>query len=583
LSKDATDPPPPPSDSAGPLAWGVLALALLPAILAVAGVRHFATQDGPAHLYNAHVLQQALVLGADSPFASIYEVRWRPLPNWGGHAVLLGLLAAGVPPFVADKLLTGLTLVAVAAGVLWLRGRVAGTGGGVAAALWAALVGMNAAWLFGFAAFLLGVALLAVTLGVWWNGRHDLRPRRIAALAALLVLGYFAHLVSLGLTAVGLVVLCAVEPGPGALRRALGTLAAMLPLAPLGLLYRRLMRDGGGITPLWMHLRDLGSLAHWKAQLGWVDPISLASKTAAPFVERSHPALASLAPALWAALALGLLVGPSAWRVARSPFAAWRASPRRGWVVLAGLFALGGLLGPDTLGPRHGNYLAMRVLLVGLVAIAPALPLAGAWGRRAGRLGVGALGVAVAIQGAFVADYARRSDRLVGAMRAVAPEVGRGQRVGTLLLDLRQRFRANPLLHADNTLGVGTGNILWSNYETAHYYFPVGVRPGVSHPPAEDFERVSILDAPQARSERAALWAGLLARHAPEIDVLLVGGDDPEGLDPITDQYFEPVARRGAFRVLKRREAPGRVVMPSRPDGPIRPPPALWGRIGERG
>jgi hypothetical protein len=535
---------------AGPRAWSALALVLLAAVAAVGGVRHFATQDGPAHLYNAHILQQSLALGARSPFDAAYEVRWRPLPNWGGHGVLLGMLAAGVPPAVADKLLTALTLVAVASAVLWLRGRVAGGQGGAAPALWAALVGLNTAWLFGFAAFLLGVALLAVTLGVWWDGRHDLRPGRVLALAALLVLGYFAHLVSLGLTAVGLVVLCAAEPGPHARRRRVGTLVAMLPLVPLGGLYRRLMRDGGGVTPLWMHLRDLGSLAHWKAQLGWVDPISLASKTAAPLVEPQHPALAVAAPALWVALALVLLAGPTAARIARDPRAAWRASPRRGWVALTALFALGGLLGPDTFGPRHGNYLAMRVLLVALVTLAPVLPLDTS-GRT--RVAVAALAIAAGLQVLFVWDYARRSDRVVGSLLAVAPEVGHGRRVGTLLLDLRQRFRANPLLHADNYLGVGTGNVVWSNYETDHYYFPVGVRPGVPHPPAEDFERVSIRDAPYARAERAALWSDLLARHAAQIDVLLVQGDDPEGLDPITDRDFTPVARRGAFRVLRRR------------------------------
>ncbi len=534
-------------------AWLVLALGLIPAVAAIWSVRWFATQDGPAHLYNAHILHASL--GADSPFASVYTIRWQPLPNWGGHASLLVMLAVGVPPWAADKLLTTLTLIAVASGTLALRLRVAGDRGGAGAAAWAALVGLNVAWLFGFASFLLGVAVMTLTLGVWWKGRRNLSAPRVLALAALLVLLYFAHLVSLGLTAVALVVLTAAEPGSGGRRRWMGTAAALGVLVPLGWLYRLLARGEGAMRPLWMHLRDLGSIHHWKAQLGWVDPISLASKTTAPLVEPTHPALAVAAPVLWAAVALVLLAGPAMARIARNPREAWRSSPCRGWAVLTALFVLGGLLGPDALGENHGNYLAMRVLLVGLVLVATVLPMDAAGSPRVSRrAGLLALGVALALQSAFVWDYALRSDRLVGEMLAVAPEVGRRHRVGTLLLDLRQRFRANPRLHADNYLGVGTGNVIWSNYETEHYYFPVGIRPDVPHPPAALFERVSILDAPSGREERAALWADLLARYASRIDVLLVQGDDPGGLDPITDRYFAPVVKRGAYRVLSRRK-----------------------------
>jgi len=47
---------------------------------------------------------------------------------------------------------------------------------------------------------------------------------------------------------------------------------------------------------------------------------------------------------------------------------------------------------------------------------------------------------------------------------------------------MNTRFRSNPLLHADNLLGIGTGNIIWNNYETRYYYFPVQFRPEVARP-----------------------------------------------------------------------------------------------------
>ena len=220
------------------LAWFVLALALTPALLAVWLVPGFVTQDGPAHLYNAHILVESFREG-DS-LGRAYEVRWRPLPNWGGHLILAGMLTAGVPAWTADRLLTSATLVGLAAGILMLRRRVAGTRGLAMAAPLAALLALNVLWLLGFASFLLGAALFPVTLAVWWGGRHRFGPGRTAALGALLTLGYFVHLVSLGLTVVGVLTLSAATRtggGPRAWwRRAGWTTVGLLPLVPLALL-----------------------------------------------------------------------------------------------------------------------------------------------------------------------------------------------------------------------------------------------------------------------------------------------------------------------------------------------------------
>ena len=52
--------------------------------------------------------------------------------------------------------------------------------GSAVAALWAALVGLNVTWLFGFYSFLLGACLFPITLGVWWGGRDRLGRGRVA-------------------------------------------------------------------------------------------------------------------------------------------------------------------------------------------------------------------------------------------------------------------------------------------------------------------------------------------------------------------------------------------------------------------
>lgn len=523
----------------GRLAFGA---AILPALAAIWAFPRFVTQDGPAHVYNAVILADALRADSGSPLRAAYAVRWEPLPNWAGHLATLGLVEI-LPAGAVDRAMATLTMLGLAGAAAWLRWRVAGWRGMALAGPLAALLAMNVAWLFGFSSFLLGACLFPITLGVWWASRDDMGPGRASGLAALMVLGYFCHPVSLGLTVVGLIVLAAATPNQGSRARRWGwTLAGLTPLIPLGVVYRAIMsRAGEGIRPIWGHLDDPLSARAWLAQVGWVDPISLGAKVFAPFVDRPWIGFAGLAPVFWVGGALGL------WSFATL---SRRDPTRRGWLALAAILILGGLACPDTLGPSHGNYLPQRVVLLGLVALLPALELDGS--RKVVRLGAGALAVALALQTAFVWDYARTADRLAGAFLRPGPHVGHGQRVATLLVGIKGKFRANPLLHVDNLLGAEGRNVVWSNYETRHYYFPVQFRPGLARPDAGEFEAIALLEDPRDAADRAGRWARLLEEHRGRIDVVVAWGSDP-ALDAETARWFEPVYADRAVRVLARR------------------------------
>ena len=416
---------------------------------------------------------------------------------------------------------------------------------------------MNIAWLFGFTSFMLGACLFALTLGVWWTGRERLAWGRVAALAGLLVLGYFGHLVSLGLTVVGLAVLAVLTPcgasDPAAGRRAwvvrLGrTAVAVLPLVPLGLVYLNLSRRGGPLRPEWGYLTHPLSPRAWAAQLTWADPISIASKSMLPFSTAPSRAAGLLAPVAWLLVALGLAVAATLRARGADPAAA----SRRGWSVLAALLIAGGLAAPDTLGLSHGHYLPQRIVLLGLAALLPVLDLDPR--RWTVRGCAGALVVALAVQSALVWAYALESQRTAGTFWRARAAVGQGQRVATLLLRLKLpgRPRSNPLLHADCLLGIGTGNVIWSNYETRHYYFPVQFRPGLDRPDAGELEEIALQDDPRDASARADRWERLLSRHHAAIDVLVVWGREPR-LDAINAQWFRPVAEDGPLRILRHR------------------------------
>jgi hypothetical protein len=132
--------------------------------------------------------------------------------------------------------------------------------------------------------------------------------------------------------------------------------------------------------------------------------------------------------------------------------------------------------------------------------------------------------------------------------------VGRGQRIVTLLVTSRSRFRANPLLHAEDWLGVDSGNVVWNNYEAIHYYFPVQFKPEIKRPDPGDLERASIHEESKDKSTRLGEWEGILSRYADSIDVILFWKSD-EALEAITKRWFNLTERKGDVQIFRRSRA----------------------------
>jgi hypothetical protein len=158
---------------------------------------------------------------------------------------------------------------------------------------------------------------------------------------------------------------------------------------------------------------------------------------------------------------------------------------------------------------------------------------------------------AVILQSAIIWDYALYCDRTAGQIIRARDVVGCNRRVVVLPATIRSRFRANPILHAGNWLGVDSSNVVWNNYETRHYYFPVQFRPGIAGPHPDELERVAIHDDPRQAADRGRDWERILARHGDAIDMLVVYKSDP-WLDAVTQRWFSLVERRGDVRVFAR-------------------------------
>jgi hypothetical protein len=538
----------------GKRAVAYLVGAVAPALAAVWAVPWFVTQDGPAHVYNAAILV-ASVGGFDpsSTWRDVYTIRWQVIPNWAGPLSLAGMIAC-LPAWAADRIMTSVTFVGFAAAMYWLRWRVAGARGLPVTAVLASLLGLNVCWLYGFSSFLLGASFFAITLGAWWPNRDHLNPARLGALAVLLTVGYFCHLVSLGLTLVGLVVLSVLAPVPSerkpAWRAKVARLArlaaATIPVFGLGLCYLSIARQRAGMWPVWENLSSTYSPRAWVARAEWVDPLSLAIRDGLPLTDRYGAQYVAFAPVIWLAVAIilwwygSIAFGP--------PMRAY--NDRRGWFFLAAVLIGGSAIGPDSFGADHGEFLPQRVALLGLVALVPIFDVD--LSRWAGKATLGALVAGLTLQSAVVWDYALHSDRTAGQLIRACEAVGHGQRVATLLITTKSRFRPNPLLHADNWLGVDTGNVVWNNYETGHYYFPVHFRSGIDRPLPGDLEWVSLHEEPKEAAERASGWNEILSLHAHSIDVVVVWKSDP-ALEAITTRWFDEVERRGDIHIFRRR------------------------------
>ena len=520
--------------------FAVLGLCLAPSLLAIALTPGFSTQDGPAHIYSARIMNASLA--RDSPFAATFRVAWEPIPNWAGHLVTMGAVAIWSPE-VANRVMTAATLVCFAAAVLWLRWVVAGSVGIELAAILAALLAHNVTWLLGFTSFLLGGTLAAITMATWWSGRDRSGLGQTVRLGVLLVLGYFCHPISLGLTLGALMILVTLTPGSARAIRLGWTMLAGVPLIPLGLAYRALTRSGGALEPVWRHVGpSVGGLI---SQVGWVDPLSLAAKTVTPFDLQLPGVPASLvAPAVWVVVALVVLV-----------ILNWshREPDRAGWLVIAAGLVGTGLVAPDTLGARHGHFLPQRIVLLGLVALVPWLGLGLDRGRRGIKFAAMVMMLmALVVQSALVWDYARTCrDRVGPFLRVATVPFEPGTTAGTLLNAIRGQFRANPLLHADGLIAASTDSIFWTNYETAQYYFPVKVRANVAHPVATAFEQVAILDEPADAAWRASLWRDLLRKHAIELDRIVEWQADTD-LDAITQLNYAITYKAGPIRIWSR-------------------------------
>ena len=433
----------------------------------------FASGDGPSHVYNAAIIRQAW--NGAGPQLAYFEVTFRPMPNWTGHAALAWLLGFVSPP-VADKIVASGCLITWA---LALDVYLGATGACLPsiAALGCAL-GIHLPLILGFYNFSFGLAVYVATLGAWLHGKGRSAP----AIGALLVIGYFSHPVTVVLTLAAIAWSWCADP----LRRNADLLRLAAASAPTMLLLAWYVLFG--IDPHAAAPVDAAAASWWTRRLRELDCLWYADRT------QHH--LAWVTTLAWIGFVCTSLT------LARND--------HRHLVGLGLVMAAAALLLPSRLG-GHGGYVATRLALMAMVTALGGFALP--WRRRVRHAAIAMMAAVLALDVAAFAGYQSRSnDALAGYLSGIPRFPAR--RVFIPLVERRSPFRVDALAHAGSYYALATNGIDLGNYEADLYYFPVRFR--------RDTARPADVPTLQRRFDSVDLRAA-----AELVDVLLIWGAVP--------------------------------------------------------
>ena len=152
---------------------------------------YFPTQDGVSHVYNSQILTE--YNSPEYQFRDYYEINWYPFPNWLSHFSLAVLMFI-FPALIAEKIFLSLYVILFPLAIYYFLNAV--QHGRHTLVILSFTFVYNYLFLMGFYNFAISVPLFFLALGYWWKHKDDLNRNRIILLNLLIVIIYFAHLIS---------------------------------------------------------------------------------------------------------------------------------------------------------------------------------------------------------------------------------------------------------------------------------------------------------------------------------------------------------------------------------------------------
>ena len=280
------------------------------------------------------------------------------------------------------------------------------------------------------------------------------------------------------------------------------------------------MSGGSSLELIWEHFEwsKVFQVSNWVRQIGWIDPISLASKKWLPVMEAERTWAILFQPALWIALAILVWFFSVLWE-----FPKRECKAERGWWLAILLLLILGVLGPDSLGKDQGHYLPQRILL-GAMSIACVV-----WPQRIKKetsVITGILALAWLTQSVSAIELGRKSEMLTQSISGSCAFISQGDRVLALSDATAWAYRANPRLHLDSLLVMSAGDLAsWNLYEAAHGYFPLQFRQKTAGLEPKRLEDFSLMQSPDQAMEREAMALAIVKSAEQNTDLLIFIAD----------------------------------------------------------
>ena len=192
---------------------------------------YFPTQDGVSHVYNSQILTE--YNNSEYQFRDYYEINWYPFPNWLSHFSLAVLMFV-FPPLIAEKIFLSLYVILFPLAIYYFLNAV--QRGRHALVILSFTFIYNYLFLMGFYNFAVSVPLFFLALGYWWKYKSEMNVSRIVLLNLLIIVTYFAHLISYAFILFSIALLALLHFRRD-FRRILITGCYLLPAAVLLLVY----------------------------------------------------------------------------------------------------------------------------------------------------------------------------------------------------------------------------------------------------------------------------------------------------------------------------------------------------------
>ncbi len=152
--------------------------------------KYFPSQDGPMHLYNAHVLKNYSAPG--NLFAKFYQINFILLPNVFADLILY-LLSLFLPIMIGEKVFLSIYALIFPLSIIYF---IKAINPESQLKIIAPLFTYNLFLLFGFYNFIISLPLFFLTLGFWFRKQNLSRPAGVILVNLLFFLTYLSHLYS---------------------------------------------------------------------------------------------------------------------------------------------------------------------------------------------------------------------------------------------------------------------------------------------------------------------------------------------------------------------------------------------------